>query len=174
MIVIHDASPNEMRAGCARSRRSASSSDGLRYRQRILLSFEANPRDFDSGGVARASNKVYFMRMKLRLLSAILTAFALFVVPLGMSKDAGMAMAHAAAATETMDMSGHCAGDERPESDPGSDMKMGCVSACAAIPASQPAPLERIAPPASMAEAFQPRMLTGIPPESETPPPRLS
>jgi len=111
--------------------------------------------------------------MTLRLLSAILTALALFFAPLGMSSDSGMAVAHATASQAAM--AGHCAGMDQPaDSDQSSKMKMGCMSACAAIPAIQPAPTEHVAPEPAATEVFKPKMLTGIPLESETPPPRFS
>ena len=112
--------------------------------------------------------------MALRLISALLTALALFVAPLAMASDGGMAMAHATV-SEMGDMSGHCIDAEAPsDSEQDSRMKMDCMSACSAIPAIQPVVGEQLAPVAPATEAFQPKALVGIPPESETPPPRFS
>jgi len=124
-------------------------------------------------GLHGSNERLILFGMTLRLLSAILTALALFFAPLGMSSDSGTAMAHAT--VETADMAGHCAGSEQPsDSDQRSNMQMGCMSACAAVPAIETAPLEPAVPERATVEAFQPAMLTGISSESETPPPRFS
>lgn len=124
-------------------------------------------------GLHRSNERLILFGMTLRLLSAILTALTLFFAPLGMSSDGGMAMAHAR--VETADVAGHCAGSEQPsDSDQRSDMQMGCMSACAAVPAIQPAALAPAVPEPATTEAFHPRMLIGTCPESETPPPRYS
>ncbi len=111
--------------------------------------------------------------MTLRLLSALLVALALFFAPLAMANDGGMAMAHTTAAE--MGDSAHCMDMEEPaDTRQDSGMKMDCMSACSALPAVQPIVGERLAPVALATEAFTPKALIGIPPESETPPPRLS
>lgn len=113
--------------------------------------------------------------MMLRFLSALLVALALFFAPLAMANDGGMAKAHTTTAGATSEMSAHCMDMEEPaDTQRDSGMKMDCMSACSTLPAFQPIVGERLAPVALATEAFKPKALIGIPPESETPPPRLS
>ena len=106
-----------------------------------------------------------------RLVASLLVALALFVSPLVMASGAGMAMPHAAALSQ---VDGHCAGEEAPADEDGAPAKGSCASACAAclsLGASSSAAAS-IAP--LVIAANGPQVLSGIHPEGETPPPRMT
>lgn len=107
----------------------------------------------------------------IRLLATLLVAFSLFLSPMAMEADGGMAMAHATQA----DMGGGCAGmDHSTPDDQDSDFGISCASACAAIPGS-PAEIGDQALRVGGASLARPaQVLTGIWPERETPPPRIA
>jgi hypothetical protein len=110
----------------------------------------------------------------MRLLASLLVALALFFSPLAMSSDGGMAMAHATAVEKT-GMKGHCSQTEAPDdSDPSTEQAMDCMSACSAVPPIQPMMMDGVDLPKTLPIAVKSATMAGIPPESETPPPRFS
>lgn len=110
----------------------------------------------------------------MRFLASLLVALALFFSPLAMSSDSGMAMAHATA-VEMTGMKGHCSETEAPDdSDHSTGQAMNCMSACSAVPPIQPTMIGRVDLPKAPSVAVNAATLAGIPPESETPPPRFS
>ena len=106
--------------------------------------------------------------MALRILSSFLLALALIAAPLVMPGGAALAQAPAAATHD-----GHCDGPA-PAEERRAPVHIGCAGACAAVAAApaalaQPALLP-LRPPSPASSA----RLSGIAPESETPPPRPS
>jgi hypothetical protein len=111
--------------------------------------------------------------MRFRLLSTFLAAIMLLFAPLAMAGGGGMAMANTSAVEMTA-AGGHCPDTEMPSSDTRSDMKSGCATACAAVPAGQPAMAGRAdSPKVKNVMAGQP-VPAGIFPEGQTPPPRMT
>jgi len=108
----------------------------------------------------------------LRFLYSLI-ALALVLSPLGMPKG-GMAMAHQPAAEMAM-TEGHCADTQGP-GDEGktSNAMLDCMGICSAIAAGDDAPAARDALPRLVNEASVLRALSGVSPESELPPPRIS
>jgi hypothetical protein len=109
----------------------------------------------------------------VRLLSSLFVALALFFSPLSMASGSGMAMSHpmTSAAPET---EGHCAGGESSTDESKAPAKLSCASACAAfLPATPVASDEAPAGPAVLTLSG-PKLLIGIHPKGETPPPRIT
>lgn len=106
----------------------------------------------------------------LRFIASLTIAFALFLSPMAMANGGAAAMAHDSGGP-AMAMSDHCAPPHKAPHHK-ADIKLSCAAACAAL---SPAPLgvdeglEVNRLPASMAA---PRVLAGIGPDRETPPPR--
>lgn len=105
----------------------------------------------------------------MRRLTFLLAAFALLFAPLAMI-GGGAATAHAPAASSAMD---HCAGMDGSSSDQPA-MGIDCLIACAAIPALPPRIEGRMVAPAPVAVPAPIVAGTGLDPEAETPPPRVS
>jgi hypothetical protein len=103
----------------------------------------------------------------LRILYS-LTALALVFSPLGMSL--GMAKAHA---PEAVMADGHC-GDSPAPADEGSKAMLDCMGICSAISTADNISVARNALPAAAIDAPTLAALSGLNPESEPPPPRVS
>ena len=106
----------------------------------------------------------------MRLFSFLLLTLALLLSPIGMS---GMAMASASTAG-AMKM-GHCdapasAGHEQKPP----VQKADCMSLCSAVSPDQPLLAGGVPPARSADEPVPAAVLTGLAPESATPPPRRS
>ena len=123
--------------------------------------------------IARTRQHPYLKSRMIRLLSSMLVALALFVSPLLMASGASMAMPHAAEASETQ-MGSHCADSEAPAEGDNSRGDASCASACAAFPAIGPADLKDALPVRPAAAAGVPQALSGIHPEGELRPPRIT
>jgi hypothetical protein len=108
----------------------------------------------------------------LRILYS-LVALALAVSPLAMSQG-GTAMAHAPAAE--MDMAGgHCGDTQAPaEEDESSKAMLDCMGICSAIAAGDHEWLGRGHVLAAAIKVSNLSVLSGLHPESEPPPPRIS
>jgi hypothetical protein len=105
--------------------------------------------------------------MSLRLISAILLALALFVVPVARMGAAGPVMA-----AEMPPTDGHCGEERHPADDGKSRPYMSCASACAALHATLPTIHRQVEAAAVTAPSVMRAVLTGISTEAETPPPR--
>jgi hypothetical protein len=123
--------------------------------------------------IAGTRQHPYLSRSMIRLLSSMLVALALFVSPLLMASGASMAMPHLAAASEAQTGS-HCADSEAPAGDDNSQGDASCASACAAFPPIGAADLEDALPVLRAAAAGVPQALSGIHPEGELRPPRMT
>jgi hypothetical protein len=108
----------------------------------------------------------------LRFLYSLI-ALALVLSPLGMLQG-GMAMAHGPAAEMAM-AEGHC-GDSQAPADKGEGSKamLDCMGICSAIAAGDEPSTARAALPGAVNEASALAALSGLSPESEPPPPRIS
>lgn len=106
-----------------------------------------------------------------RLLSTFLLALALFLSPLAMIGGG----AHAAV-PETASSALHCADDGAApqQGQDGPKMSVGCAMSCAAIAAAEPAASAQARPEPVQLGAIPARLLSGIHPEGETPPPRIA
>ena len=123
--------------------------------------------------IAGTRQRPYLHSGMIRFLSFLLIALALFVSPLMMANGAGMAMPHGAAAAETQ-ADDHCGGDENPADTKKSPAKASCASACAAFPAASPAHLEAAPAVRAVIDASPAQLLSGIHPEGELRPPRIT
>jgi hypothetical protein len=106
----------------------------------------------------------------VRLLRYLLL-LALLLAPLGRM---GVAEAKAAHHSGMPMMASHCPGQASPDGNKRDGMSVDCMMACAAM---TPTPVAFLVPPPALetpAIAFPLRMLAGIRPEAEPPPPRLS
>ncbi len=108
--------------------------------------------------------------MMLRLLFSMIVGLGLLLSPVTMA-GGGVAMAHTAAA-ETIEADRHCHGSEAPEEESSEAGKSSCAAACAALAPLLPAAQDPGQLANSRHEAPLHRMLVGIHPEGETPPPR--
>ena len=106
----------------------------------------------------------------LRFLYSLI-ALALVLSPLGMPQG-GMAMAHAPAAASAM-AEGHC-GDSQAPAEKGSKAMLDCMGICSAIAGADVGDAARDALPAAVVQATILAALSGLHPESELPPPRIS
>ena len=108
----------------------------------------------------------------LRFLYSLI-ALALVLSPLGMLQG-GMAIAHGPAAEMAM-AEGHC-GDSQAPADKGEGSKamLDCMGICSAIAMSDDPSVSREALLAAAVEARSLAALSGLNPESEPPPPRVS
>jgi hypothetical protein len=105
----------------------------------------------------------------LRFLCSLI-ALALVLSPLGMSQ--GMAMAHA---PEAVTADGHCGDSQAPaDENEGSGAMLDCMGICSAIAAADEAWAARGAPATASIQAPAMPALSGLHPESEPPPPRIS
>lgn len=125
------------------------------------------------GGALRKGQLPAFRRQPIyrpmRRLTFLLAAFALLMAPLAMI-GGGAAMAHAPAASSAMD---HCAGMDGSSPDqPAAGID--CLIACAAIPALSPRIEGRVVAPAPLPISPPAVAGSGLDPEAETPPPRIS
>lgn len=102
----------------------------------------------------------------LRLLSSLCVALALFLSPMVMA--GGVAMAQDSHAMTAGD--GHCP----PADEDSGEAKMDCMSACAAVPAVQPAFAALAPPPVATHIQRRHQLRFGVQPERETPPPRFA
>ena len=114
----------------------------------------------------------YLWRRMPRLRSSLLLALTLILSPLAMIGGAGSAHA---AMSQTASAAMHCT-EESPAQEhekraPG--VEVGCAMACAAVPATEPFTTERLPHSAMPAALRGDRLLSGIHPEGETPPPRI-
>lgn len=113
---------------------------------------------------------VYRLPVSLRLLRTILL-LALMLAPFGRM---GIAEAKAAPHHGMAMMASHCPGQSGPDGDKSGGMSVDCMIACAAM---VPAPAALLVPPPSVETAVIAVSLpipSGIRPEAEPPPPRLS
>lgn len=125
--------------------------------------------------VAAGRMRPYLRGSMIRFLSSLLVAIALLLSPLAMENGAAMAVPHAAAAgTVEMVADGHCAGEHAPVDEEKAPAKAGCASACAAVPAVPPVFLEDAAQVREAIGLRGSQVLSGIHPEGETPPPRIT
>ena len=106
-----------------------------------------------------------------RVLSAFLLALALFLSPLAMIGSG----AHAAM-PDTTSSASHCSDDGTApqQGQDGPRMNVGCAMSCAAIAAAEPAAHAQDLPEPAQLGAVPARLLSGIHPEGETPPPRIA
>ncbi len=105
----------------------------------------------------------------LRPFFLLLVALALLASPAIMSSGDGMASAHSAM-SQAGEMQGHCPGDS---GGPG-DREMSCVSACAALPATESRVVEPTRPANGQFAPVAHQVFVGVQPEGETPPPRIA
>jgi hypothetical protein len=124
----------------------------------------AHPQNRD---LATPVARTYFRPMALRILASLLVALSLLVAPAAMAAGAGRM---AAPAVETH--RGHCAGDEAPAQEKKAPVHISCASSCAAVAPSAPAPADPVPQAAPALAGLAATPLSGIMPESETPPPR--
>ena len=115
--------------------------------------------------------RLYLGFVMVRFLSSLVVALALFLSPLAMASGAGMAMPSAAAATGA---GSHCAGSEAPSDADNSLMEMSCASSCAAYSPDPLIPAANASASPAKPIVMKPRLLAGIHPEGETPPPRIT
>ena len=110
--------------------------------------------------------------MKLRRLLPLLTLLALLVAPFGRIAAAeAMTMPQQPMAA----MSGHC--DDRPaphHGDRTGKASIDCLVACAAMATAEDAPLVRNIAAVSLPASFVLPLFSGLHPEADPPPPRLS
>lgn len=129
-------------------------------------------RDDAAAFIAGRFGSHYVSRSMPRLLSSLLLALTLILSPLAMIGGAGPAHA---AISQTASAAMHCAEEgpaqEHEKRAPG--MEVGCAIACAAVPATEPFTTERLPHSAMPAALRGDRLLSGIHPEGETPPPRI-
>ena len=125
--------------------------------------------------LVRSGLRSYLRGSMTRLFSSLLIAIALLLSPLAMGNGAAMAMPDAAttAAVQTV-ADGHCAGEEAPVDGERAPGKASCASACTAVPAASPVPLEEASEVREAIGLGGPQVLSGIHPEGETPPPRIT
>lgn len=108
----------------------------------------------------------------LRLISCFVVALTLFLSPLAMVAG-GQAMAHAPF-SQSEGISGHCSDANKQRGEQKPDVKIACANACAALH-PQPIPVgEDQQFPKTETSIGPPQTLTGISPEGETPPPRIT
>jgi hypothetical protein len=121
--------------------------------------------------IAAGARVAYLLELMPRILSVLLLALALFLSPLAMIGSAGVAEAAAQADAPAM----HCE-DYPPAKTHGkqdSGKGIACAVTCAAIPAvAEPLRGEPLPLPMLLVRASGEQRLTGVRPESETPPPR--
>jgi len=123
--------------------------------------------------IAGTRDHLYLRCSMIRLFSSLLIALALFVSPLMMANGAAMAMPHVAATSEVQTGS-HCADSEVPSDEEKSRGEASCASACAAFPAVGPADPEEAPAARTAVAAGVPQALSGIHPEGELRPPRIT
>ena len=109
----------------------------------------------------------------LRLLSSLFVAMALFFSPVAMASGAAMAMPHATPGGGNVSAD-HCAGDEAPADDNKSGFKLSCGSACAAVTPNDAVHSGEAHGTGAVLAMSGHQILTGIHPERETPPPRIT
>ena len=113
-------------------------------------------------------------RVKLRRLLPLLTLLALLVAPFGRIAAAeAMTMAHQPAAA----MSGHCDDMPAPRQDPGEPIhkaSIDCLIACTAIATVEDNVLAGSCAAVALPVGFSLPIFSGLHPEAEPPPPRLS
>jgi hypothetical protein len=102
-----------------------------------------------------------------RLLSSLLVALALLLAPAGM----GTAPAAAKPVAVQAAHQGHCGG-EAPAEEKRAPIHLSCAGSCAAMPAAEPALASHDDSGRAAPAVPAPSRLSGIAPESETPPPR--
>ena len=121
--------------------------------------------------IAGRAGPHYVHRRMSRLLSTLLLAFSLLLSPLAMiGGGAHAAMPH------TTSSAVHCA-DDGAAPQQGQDapkMNVGCAMACAAIAAAAPAAGAQVRLEPAQLGAVPARLLSGVHPEGETPPPRIA
>jgi hypothetical protein len=122
--------------------------------------------------IAGTRHHLYLRCSMIRLFSSLLIALALFVSPLVMANGAGMTMPHAAATAEAQ--TSHCADSEVPSDEEKSRGEASCASACATFPAVGPAHPEEAPAARPAVAAGVPQALSGIHPEGELRPPRIT
>lgn len=108
----------------------------------------------------------------LRPFFLLLVALALLVSPMVMLSGDGMAAAHSAM-PQAGEMQGHCPGDSGGPGGTVPDRDISCVSACAALPATETPVVEPIRPASSRFAPAAHQVFVGVQPEGETPPPRI-
>lgn len=108
----------------------------------------------------------------LRPFFLLLVALALLVSPMVMLGGEGVAAAHAAM-PQAVEMQGHCPGDSGGPGGAAPDKDISCVSACAAVPASESGLVEPARPANGRFALAVHQVFVGVQPEGETPPPRI-
>lgn len=123
--------------------------------------------------IAGSGERRYLRVGMVRLLSSLLVALALFASPLMMANGAGMAMSHASTETSSA-LSWHCTEDEAPSDAHHAPKKMSCATGCAAFLSDERFEGDAASVALAVLVVPQARSLTGIHPEGETPPPRIT
>ncbi|HEU0135568.1 MAG TPA: hypothetical protein VFR28_12165 [Allosphingosinicella sp.] len=112
--------------------------------------------------------------VKFRAILPMLAVLALLLTPLRMWGGEAMAMPHHAPAAAAAAADDHCAGSHQAPAGKSERPQVNCMMACAAVaPPAHPA----VGPAPAAAPCYQANALfftTGIRPEFEPPPPRLS
>jgi len=109
----------------------------------------------------------------IRLVACLVAAIALLLSPVSMASMGEMAMAHDVA-VELDQRGGHCGNESDTPDGQETGMKSGCASACAALGAVAPSPGSPREFPASAEMQAPDQFMIGVPPEGETPPPRIT
>lgn len=109
--------------------------------------------------------------MSFRLLSLLAAVLALFLAPAAMAQNA--AAAHGSVSAAEAGHASHCGGTEAPQKDERPYAMMSCAAACSLVPAAEPELIERPHIPTAKLAFVPGRLLSGIAPEGETPPPRI-
>ena len=123
--------------------------------------------------IAGRACRYYLHGHMLRIFSTLLLAIALLLSPLAMGGGAAHAMT-----TETSSAAAavHCAEDgAAPQQEKDAPKaNVGCAVSCAALPAAAPPTRDQAPPQPAQLAAMAHRLLSGIEPEGETPPPRIA
>lgn len=130
---------------------------------------------YSAPSVAARPMGSYLRGSMIRFISSLLVAIGLLLSPLAMVNGAAMAMPHRAATGMVERVAdGHCAGEHAPADEEKAPAKASCASACAAVPAVPPVFLEETDQVREAIGLRGSQVLSGIHPEGETPPPRIS
>ena len=124
--------------------------------------------------IARTRLRHYLRASMIRLLSSLLAAMALLLSPLAIWNGAAMAMPHGAATAAAAVTPGDCGGEEAPADDGNAPAKAGCASGCAAVQPVCPDPFEESGAARDTVALRGAQVLSGVHPEGETPPPRIT
>ena len=113
----------------------------------------------------------------MRLLSSLLLAFALLVLPVAMVSGSAAATVDTTAGEPNAEAA-HCAGSKTPANHempkPGLSCAVACAAACAAFPALSPSISDPLEPANLLLSRAPQKPLAAIALEGETPPPRMT